>query len=152
MKPELSFLAVPLVAGLPSSPPHSERRKADASIHEAFANAGKSFFGTATDQGLPQTDPNAAIIQANFGQVTGENSMKWGSLAPNQGEYNWAGADFLADWATDNNKVIRGTLWSGTRSCRLGSRPLRMLSSFVRLSATMLAPRWVAMPGASHIG
>ena len=108
MKPGFTILAAPLVAALPSSSANFHKRQADASIHDAFVNAGKAFFGTATDQGLLQTDPNAAIIQANFGQVTGENSMKWGSLAPTQGQYNWATADFLADWATENNKFIRG--------------------------------------------
>lgn len=108
MRPELSILAAPLVAALPSGSSASQKRQADASIHDAFVNAGKAFFGTATDQGLLQTDPNAAIIQANFGQVTAENSMKWGSLSPSEGQYNWDGADFLADWATENDKLIRG--------------------------------------------
>ncbi|KFA69264.1 hypothetical protein S40285_07424 [Stachybotrys chlorohalonatus IBT 40285] len=83
-------------------------RQAAESIHDAFVAAGKQFLGTATDQGLLQRGTNAAIIQANFGQVTAENSMKWQSLENTRGTYTWSGADFLADWATENNKLIRG--------------------------------------------
>lgn len=106
MKSTASLLFAPLVAALPST--SLATRQAATSIHEAFVNAGKEFFGTATDQGLLEREPNAAIIQANFGQVTGENSMKWGSLEATRGSYNWGPADYLASWATDNGKIIRG--------------------------------------------
>lgn len=107
MKSTLPILLAPFAAAIPTTTTLSPRQAA-ASIHEAFTAAGKSFFGTATDQGLLQRDTNAAIIQANFGQVTGENSMKWGSLEANRGSYNWGGADFLADWAAENGKLVRG--------------------------------------------
>jgi endo-1,4-beta-xylanase len=102
MKSTLALL-VPLVAALPS-----EKRQATASIHDAFVAAGKEYFGVATDTQLLGQDPNAAIIQANFGQITHENSMKWGSLEATQGSLNWAPADEVVDWATENGKLIRG--------------------------------------------
>jgi endo-1,4-beta-xylanase len=104
MKVSAIAAAAPLVAALPAI----HERQADVSIHEAFVAAGKTYFGVATDQGLLERESNAAIIQANFGQVTGENSMKWGSLESTQGSYNWGPADFLADWAVENGKEIRG--------------------------------------------
>jgi endo-1,4-beta-xylanase len=102
MKSTLAFL-VPLVAALPS-----EKRQASVSIHDAFVAAGKEYFGVATDQGLLGQDPNAAIITANFGQITHENSMKWGSLEATQGSLNWDPADAVVDWAVENGKLIRG--------------------------------------------
>jgi endo-1,4-beta-xylanase len=96
---------VPLVSAMPAA---LNSRQAAESIHDAFVAAGKEFIGVATDQGLLQSGSNAEIIQANFGQVTGENSMKWGSLEATRGSYNWGPADFLADWATTNGKLIRG--------------------------------------------
>lgn len=106
MKSVYSLLLASLVAAAPSA--KASARQATQSIHEAFVAAGKEFFGTCTDQGLLERGSNAAIIQANFGQITPENSMKWGSLEATRGSYNWGGADFLADWATENGKVVRG--------------------------------------------
>ncbi|KAL6903245.1 glycoside hydrolase family 10 protein [Trichoderma evansii] len=85
-----------------------EDRQASVSIDQRFKNRGKIYFGTATDRGLLQRDRNAAIIQANLGQVTPENSMKWQSLEANQGQYNWGDADYLVNFAQQNGKVIRG--------------------------------------------
>lgn len=106
MKSVLSLLLAPLVIAAPGAKVSS--RQVAESIHEAFAGAGKEFFGTATDKALLERDANAAIIKADFGQVTPENSMKWGLLEAKRGTYTWDGADFLADWATENGKVIRG--------------------------------------------
>ena len=46
------------------------------SVNTAFVARGKKYFGTATDQGR-LTSGSAPIVQADFGQVTPENSMKW---------------------------------------------------------------------------
>jgi len=108
MRSSLSLLAAPLVAALPADAASLPKRQAAVSIHDAFVNAGKTFFGTATDTYLLSTEPNGAIIQSNFGQITHENSMKWGSLEATQGQYNWAPADEVVDWATTNGKLIRG--------------------------------------------
>ncbi|PLB54731.1 endo-1,4-beta-xylanase F1 [Aspergillus steynii IBT 23096] len=83
-------------------------RQASASIHEAFTSHGKKYFGTASDQGLLQNSQNEAIIAANFGQLTPENSMKWESTEPTQGSFTLDGADALVDYAQSNEKLVRG--------------------------------------------
>ena len=57
-----------------------KERQADASLDELIKAKGKEYFGTCADPGTLGNQQNAAIIQADFGQVTPENSMKWGSL------------------------------------------------------------------------
>lgn len=52
-------------------------RQAANSIDAGMKAKGKLYWGTATDQNRLTAGSNAKIIQANFGQVTPENSMKW---------------------------------------------------------------------------
>lgn len=97
-----------LLAPLVSAAPTVETRQASQSVDKLFKAKGKEYFGSCTDQGRLTAGKNAAIIEANFGQVTPENSMKWESLNPRQGTYNWGQADYLVNWATQRNKTIRG--------------------------------------------
>ncbi|KAJ1326142.1 endo-1,4-beta-xylanase [Microdochium nivale] len=85
-----------------------EARQASISIDQRFKNKGKKYLGVCTDAGLLNTGKNAAIIKANFGQVTGENSMKWDALEPNRNQFNWGNADTLVNFAQQNGKKVRG--------------------------------------------
>ncbi|KAH6842450.1 glycoside hydrolase superfamily [Chaetomium sp. MPI-CAGE-AT-0009] len=91
-----------------SAAPALDSRQATESIDALIKAKGKLYYGTCADQGRLTQGQNAAIIEANFGQVTPENSMKWQSLNPSQGTYNWGQADYLVDWATERNITIRG--------------------------------------------
>lgn len=104
MKTAVPIILAPLAAALPGMTP----RQAAQSVHEAFVAAGKDFFGVATDQGVLGQGSTRAVVTSNFGQVTGENSMKWGSLEATRGSYNWAPADYLADFAEENGLKLRG--------------------------------------------
>jgi endo-1,4-beta-xylanase len=72
----LSLVAAPLAV---YSSPIVEvlERQAANSLDVAMKAKGKLYWGTATDQGRLTAGSNAAVIQASFGQVTPENSMKW---------------------------------------------------------------------------
>ncbi|KAK3681555.1 glycoside hydrolase family 10 protein [Podospora appendiculata] len=107
MRASLMMLLAPLAA-LAAPASDLEGRQAAQSIDKLIKAKGKLYFGTCTDQGRLTTGKNAAIIDANFGQVTPENSMKWESLNSKKGTYTWAQADYLVNWATDHNKTIRG--------------------------------------------
>nr|Q00177.1 RecName: Full=Endo-1,4-beta-xylanase C; Short=Xylanase C; AltName: Full=1,4-beta-D-xylan xylanohydrolase C; AltName: Full=34 kDa xylanase; AltName: Full=Xylanase X34; Flags: Precursor [Aspergillus nidulans FGSC A4]ABF50851.1 endo-beta-1,4-xylanase [Aspergillus nidulans]CAA90075.1 xylanase [Aspergillus nidulans] len=79
-----------------------------ASLNDLFVAAGKSYFGTCSDQALLQNSQNEAIVASQFGVITPENSMKWDALEPSQGNFGWSGADYLVDYATQHNKKVRG--------------------------------------------
>jgi endo-1,4-beta-xylanase len=83
------------------------------SLDAKFKAHGKKYFGTCTDKQRLTTGSNAAIIAADFGQVTPENSMKWESTEPSQGRFQWAASDYLVAWARNHSKVVRGhtTVW-----------------------------------------
>jgi len=104
--------ATSLVSALPR-PEDVFSRQAAQSIDAAMKAKGKKYFGTCADQNRLTTGSNAAIIKANFGQVTPENSMKWESTERSKGSFSFAGADYLAKFAADNNLLVRGhtTVW-----------------------------------------
>jgi endo-1,4-beta-xylanase len=108
----LACLLAPL-AVLAAPYPELEERQAAQSIDALIKAKGKQYYGVATDQNRLSAGKSAAIIQANFGQVTPENSMKWESIQPQQGKFNFNVADYLVDFAQKNNKTIRGhtLLW-----------------------------------------
>ncbi|KAF7907305.1 uncharacterized protein EAF01_004892 [Botrytis porri] len=79
-----------------------------SSINDKFVAHGKKYFGLATDQNLLSSGKNADVIKANFGQVTPENSMKWDAIEGTQNKFNFAGGDYLVNFAVENKKLVRG--------------------------------------------
>ena len=69
------------------------------------------FIGTAVDMAAlnDPADPQYRQLAASqFSTVTAENVMKWESLEPTRGVYNWAPADELIAFAKQNNQRVRG--------------------------------------------
>ncbi|QRV75672.1 endo-beta-1,4-xylanase [Ceratobasidium sp. AG-Ba] len=69
---------------------------------------GRKYFGTCTDSALLNSGQNANIIKAEFGALTPENSAKWDSIEPSQGNFQFGGFDTVVNFAQSNGKLVRG--------------------------------------------
>ncbi|KAK3617057.1 hypothetical protein LTR56_015424 [Elasticomyces elasticus] len=76
-------------------------RASTTNLDAAFKAHGKKYCA------------NTAILKADFGQLTPENSMKWDATESTRGKFTFGNADTFANWATSNGKLIRGhnLLW-----------------------------------------
>ncbi|KAK0458546.1 glycoside hydrolase family 10 and carbohydrate-binding module family 1 protein [Desarmillaria tabescens] len=77
-------------------------------LNAKFVAKGKHYWGSCADQNTINIAANSALLIADFGQVTPENSMKWDATEPTRGVFTFSGADFLVNWAVANNKIVRG--------------------------------------------
>ncbi|MEV4410925.1 endo-1,4-beta-xylanase [Catellatospora sp. NPDC049609] len=48
------------------------------------------------------------VLAREFNAVTAESEMKWAQLEPSRGEYDWAAADRLVDFAKTNRQSVYG--------------------------------------------
>ncbi|GLU47392.1 endo-1,4-beta-xylanase [Nocardiopsis ansamitocini] len=49
-----------------------------------------------------------AIVGREYEAVTPGNEMKWGSVEPTRGQYNWGPADQIVAYAEANDQIVRG--------------------------------------------
>jgi len=73
-------------------------------------NAGKLYFGTATDNPELNDTTYTGIMEnyLHFGQITPGNSMKWYATEPEPGNFTFAAGNVIADLAHSNGMVLRG--------------------------------------------
>ncbi|MFI6330072.1 endo-1,4-beta-xylanase [Micromonospora chersina] len=105
-------VAVATAAALSSSPATAGRPydPADQSLRNLALRHGLAI-GTAVDLAAldDPADPRYRQLAASeFSTVTAENAMKWESLEPTRGTYNWGPADQLVAFAKQNNQRVRG--------------------------------------------
>ncbi|KAL1843233.1 hypothetical protein VTJ49DRAFT_2564 [Mycothermus thermophilus] len=77
-------------------------------LNEKFKAKGKEYFGTEIDHYHLNNQALLNIARTQFGQITHENSLKWDAVEPSRGNFNFANADRVVDWAVQNGKLLRG--------------------------------------------
>lgn len=78
-----------------------------STLRDAAEGAGK-FVGTAVNDGRLGDAAYAGIASTEFSSVTAENAMKWESVQPSRGTFNFAGGDRLVDFAATNGQQVYG--------------------------------------------
>ncbi|MEV6617743.1 endo-1,4-beta-xylanase [Streptomyces sp. NPDC051051] len=81
-------------------------RAADAPLRDLAAAQGKAM-GTAVT-GSKLTGTYGDIAGREFSWLTPGNAMKWGSVEPAQGTFDWAEADRIVNFAEAHDQDVRG--------------------------------------------
>ncbi len=76
-------------------------------LGSAAAESGR-YFGAALDPDALDERPYRDLAATQLTCVTPENAMKWGSVEPLRGEYDWARADALVAFAKAHGQKVRG--------------------------------------------
>ncbi|CCK28044.1 Exoglucanase/xylanase [Streptomyces davaonensis JCM 4913] len=72
-----------------------------------LADAKGKVIGTAVT-GSKLTGTYGRIAAGEFNALTPGNAMKWGSVEPTRGSFNWAEADEIVNFAEANGQQVRG--------------------------------------------
>jgi endo-1,4-beta-xylanase len=78
-----------------------------AALGAAAAGSGR-YFGAAIDPGALDERRYRELAAAQLTSVTPENAMKWGSVEPQRGQYDWREADALVAFAKAHGQEVRG--------------------------------------------
>ncbi|HCT78492.1 MAG TPA: 1,4-beta-xylanase [Micromonosporaceae bacterium] len=105
----IALATVSVLNALPAAA-DNRPRPADQSLR-ALGMRHNLYLGTAVDMAAlnDSTEPQyRSKVASEFSTVTAENVMKWESLEPTQGVYNWGPADELISFARQNHQLVRG--------------------------------------------
>ncbi|MFF7893201.1 endo-1,4-beta-xylanase [Streptomyces sp. NPDC007907] len=100
-----ALLAGVLGAAALVSPPAAHA--AENTLGAAAAQSGR-YFGTAIASGRLGDPAYTTIANREFNSVTAENEMKIDATEPQRGQFNFAAADRVFNWAVQNGKQVRG--------------------------------------------
>jgi endo-1,4-beta-xylanase len=74
-----------------------------------LAAARAIHIGTAVNATVLAQEPAyGSELGTDFDSVTPEDAMKWAVVEPVQGQFNWAPADSIVDFATRHGQAVRG--------------------------------------------
>jgi endo-1,4-beta-xylanase len=97
-----AVVAAPLVALTAAAPAQA------ASTLRGQAEAAGRYFGTALTDGDLGISGEMNVANAQFDMVTPGNEMKWDTVEPGNGQYNFGPGDQIANYAKAHNMRVRG--------------------------------------------
>ncbi|WP_369365556.1 non-reducing end alpha-L-arabinofuranosidase family hydrolase [Streptomyces sp. CG4] len=94
--------AVPLVAQAAHTP-----NARTPTLAGAAAGSGR-YFGTAVSSGRLGDSTYSSILDREFNMITPENEMKWDTVEPSRGNFNFGPADSIVGHAAAHGQRMRG--------------------------------------------
>ncbi|ACU73822.1 glycoside hydrolase family 10 [Catenulispora acidiphila DSM 44928] len=74
----------------------------------AGAEADSRYFGVAVGQQDLGNGTASNVAGSQFDMVTPQNEMKWDTVEPNNGQFNFSPGDAIVNFATSHNERVRG--------------------------------------------
>ncbi|MFJ2579226.1 endo-1,4-beta-xylanase [Kitasatospora aureofaciens] len=99
------LLASSVTAATTASP--AAHAAGGTTLGAAAADSGR-YFGTAVASGRLGDPTYSAIADREFTMVTPENEMKWDTIEPSRGSFNFAPADSIVNHASAHGQRMRG--------------------------------------------
>ncbi|WP_246508561.1 endo-1,4-beta-xylanase [Actinocrinis puniceicyclus] len=102
-----------------------------ASTLRAAAEADGRYFGMAVGQGDLGNSSATNLAGSQADMITPENEMKWDTIEPNNGQYNFGPGDNIVNFATSHNARVRGhnLVWHSQLPGWVTSLPLSQVKS-----------------------
>lgn len=85
-----------------------EYNKTTDGLKTYFSDDGYFDIGVAIEPQSTTKDKEIDLMKRHFNSITAENAMKWSSLQPTEGNFNWTNADKIVSFARSNNMKVRG--------------------------------------------
>ncbi|MCU0454869.1 MAG: endo-1,4-beta-xylanase [Bacteroidales bacterium] len=77
-------------------------------LKDHFNNIDYFDMGVAIPASFVDNTAKTALIKRHYNSITAENDMKWSSLQPQEGSFNYTNADKIVSFAAANGIKIRG--------------------------------------------
>jgi endo-1,4-beta-xylanase len=95
------------------------------------AEADGRYFGVAVGQQDLSNTSATNLAGTQFDMVTPENEMKWDTIEPSNGSYNFGPGDAIVNFATSHNERVRGhnLVWENQLPSWVTSLPLNQVQA-----------------------
>ncbi|KDQ10110.1 glycoside hydrolase family 10 protein [Botryobasidium botryosum FD-172 SS1] len=114
-------------------------------LHAHMVAKGKEYFGAYLDTVPVGSAQCADVVQAEFGELTPRNSVKWDATEPSRGSFVFSGGDTLVNFAASSGKLVRGSplIWhSQLPSWVSAIGDKTTLTSVIQVHVATLVSRW----------
>lgn len=111
---------------------------AAASTLRAGAEGQGRYFGVSVGQGDLGNSAAVNVAGTQFDMVTPENEMKWDTIEPSNGSYNFGPGDAIVNFATSHNERVRGhnLVWENQLPSWVTSLPLSQVKAAMEAHIT----------------
>jgi len=115
-----------------------------ATTLRSLAEAKGVYFGTALGAGGLGNSAQTNVAGAQFDMVTPVNEMKWDTVEPSNGSYNFGPGDQILSWAKSHNERVRGhnLVWHSQLPSWVSNLPLNQVQGVMESHITTEATHY----------